>query len=323
MTPNEAIKLLINHMQLAIIGQDKVIERMVLVLLSNGNLLLEGLPGLAKTRAINSMAKAMDAGLSRIQFTPDLLPSDITGTEILYSEDNKNEFRFQQGPIFNNLILADEINRAPAKVQAALLEAMQERQVTVAGKTHKLPDLFLVMATQNPIEQEGTYPLPEAQMDRFLLHVLMTYPDKDAEVKVLQLVRGEEKPPEKGSAEKNKIPQDLIFKARDEVSGIHLSESIERYIVDLIDATRNPGKYGDKLEQWLDYGSSPRGTIALDRVSRAYAWLNEKDFVSPEDIRAVVHDALRHRIILSYEATAGGIRPDDVIDELLKQVATS
>jgi len=323
MTSHEAIKHLIARMQASIIGQDKVVERMVLVLLSTGNLLLEGLPGLAKTRAINSMAQTMEAGLSRIQFTPDLLPSDITGTEILFTDGGKNEFRFQEGPIFNNLILADEINRAPAKVQAALLEAMQERQVTVAGKTHKLPELFMVMATQNPIEQEGTYPLPEAQMDRFLLHVLMTYPDTESETKVLRLVRGEEHPAKQDKAEEVKVEQELIFEARKQVSKIHMSESIEKYIVQLIDCSRNPEKYNEKLAKWLDFGSSPRGTIALDKVSRAHAWLNERDFVSPEDVRAIIHDVLRHRLILSYEATADGVKPDDVIDEILKQVAVA
>jgi MoxR-like ATPase len=323
MSSHQSISQLIKSMQASIIGQEKVIERMVLVLLSNGNLLLEGLPGLAKTRAINSMAKTMDAGLSRIQFTPDLLPSDITGTEILFTEGGKNEFRFQEGPIFNNLILADEINRAPAKVQSALLEAMQERQVTVGGKTHKLPKLFMVMATQNPIEQEGTYPLPEAQMDRFLLHVVMGYPDIDSETKVLKLVREEEHPEAKPETKQDKIHQEVVFNARKEVSEIYMSEAIEKYIVQLIDCTRYPAKYSKDLNRWLDYGSSPRGTIALDRVSRAHAWLNEQNFVSPEDIRAVMHDVLRHRIILSYEATADGITADKVIDEILHQVPVS
>jgi MoxR-like ATPase len=320
MTPLQSIQKLINQMQTSIIGQQNVIERMILTLLAEGNLLLEGLPGLAKTRAITSMAKSMDAGLSRIQFTPDLLPSDITGTEILHMDGGKQIFQFQEGPIFNNLILADEINRAPAKVQAALLEAMQERQVTAAGKTRKLPDLFMVMATQNPIEQEGTYPLPEAQMDRFLLHVMVTYPDMEAEAKVLRLVRSEEQPKEKSKEKALKVTQDSIFAARKEVSSIHMSENIEKYIVQLIDGTRFPEKYSEDLSKWIDYGSSPRGTIALDRVSRAHAWLNERDFVGPEDIRAVIHDVLRHRIIPSYEATADGINADAIIDELLKFV---
>jgi MoxR-like ATPase len=324
MTPLQSIKELISQMQASIIGQQNVIERMVLTLLAEGNLLLEGLPGLAKTRAITSMAKSMDAGLSRIQFTPDLLPSDITGTEILHMDAGKQIFQFQEGPIFNNLILADEINRAPAKVQAALLEAMQERQVTAAGKTRKLPDLFMVMATQNPIEQEGTYPLPEAQMDRFLLHVKVSYPDIESEIQVLRLVRGEENQSEKSTKEKkDKITQEMIFKARKEISKIHLAENIETYIVHLIDCTRNPTKYSEELTKWIDYGSSPRGTIALDKVSRAHAWLNERDFVSPEDIRAIIHDVLRHRIIPSYEATADGINADTIIDELLKLVPVS
>lgn len=320
MTPHQAVKELIRQMQTSIIGQQNVIERIVLTLLAEGNLLLEGLPGLAKTRAINSLAKSLDAGLSRIQFTPDLLPSDITGTEILHMDAGKQVFHFQEGPVFNNLILADEINRAPAKVQAALLEAMQERQVTAAGKTRKLPDLFMVMATQNPIEQEGTYPLPEAQMDRFLLHVTVSYPDVESEVKVLRLVRGEESAHKSDTKETKKLPQDIVFKAREEVGKVHLSGSLETYIVQLIDCTRFPEKYDKGLAKWIDYGSSPRGTIALDRVSRAHAWLYERDFVSPEDIRAIIHDVLRHRIILSYEATAEGKTSDDIIDEVLKIV---
>jgi len=323
MTPLQSIQKLINQMQTSIIGQQNVIERMILTLLAEGNLLLEGLPGLAKTRAITSMAKSMDAGLSRIQFTPDLLPSDITGTEILHMDGGKQVFQFQEGPIFNNLILADEINRAPAKVQAALLEAMQERQVTAAGKTRKLPELFMVMATQNPIEQEGTYPLPEAQMDRFLLHVIVSYPDMESEAKVLRLVRSEEQPKEKSKGPDLKVSQEAIFEARKAVSAIHMSESIENYIVQLIDATRFPEKFSKELAIWIDYGSSPRGTISLDRVSRAHAWLNERDFVGPEDIRAIIHDVLRHRIIPSYEATADGINTDKIIDELLKLVPVS
>jgi len=303
----------------SIIGQDKLVERILIVLLANGNLLLEGLPGLAKTRAVKSLAKEINAGLSRIQFTPDLLPSDITGSEI-YQPELEEKFLFQAGPIFSNLILADEINRAPAKVQAALLEAMEERQVSVAGKTHKMEPLFMVLATQNPIEQEGTYPLPEAQMDRFLMKVLIDYPDSNSEVKIMRLVREETK---NGSAGKMEEPmaQDIIFQARKEIQNVKVSEAAEKYIVDLIFASRYPEKYSEQLAAWIDFGASPRGSIALDKCSRVLAWMNDRDYVEPDDIRAVIHDVLRHRIILSYEANAEGIRPDEVIDEMLKLVA--
>ena len=293
-----------------------------MIMLADGNLLLEGLPGLAKTRAINSMAKNLDAGLSRIQFTPDLLPSDITGTEV-YQPESEEKFVFQPGPIFNNLILADEINRAPAKVQSALLEAMQERQVTVAGTTHKLDPLFMVMATQNPIEQEGTYPLPEAQMDRFLMHVVVNYPDTDSEIKMLDLVRGEEDSAPKKKKKAETISRDFVFAARKEIHGIHLSESIQKYIVDLVNATRYPEKYTEDLGSWIDYGASPRASIAIDKCSRVNAWMNERDFVGPDDVRAVAHDILRHRIVQSYEATAEGLTKDKIIDELLKLVAVA
>ncbi len=319
-TALKAVNELKEKMGLSIIGQEKIIERILMVLLAEGNLLLEGLPGLAKTRAITSLSKNLDAGLSRIQFTPDLLPSDITGTEV-YQPEAEEKFIFQPGPVFNNLILADEINRAPAKVQAALLEAMQEHQVTVAGKTHKLPELFMVMATQNPIEQEGTYPLPEAQMDRFLLHVMVQYPDTESEKKVLRLVRGEENAAQKKHAKVKTIPQQTIFKAREEINQVHVSENIEQYIVDLINATRFPGKYSEQLDTWLDYGASPRGSLALEKCGRVNAWMNGKDFVAPDDIRAVIHDVLRHRIVPSYEANADGIGKGEIIDELLKLVA--
>ena len=279
------------------------------------------MPGLAKTRAISSLAKNLDCGLSRIQFTPDLLPSDITGTEV-YQPESEEKFIFQPGPIFNNLILADEINRAPAKVQSALLEAMEERQVTVAGSTHKMEPLFMVMATQNPVEQEGTYPLPEAQMDRFLMHVVVHYPDPASEVKVLDLVRGETS----GSAKKEAaaaLPQDVIFQARKEIDGIHISDSIKQYIVDIVNATRNPVNYTEELAKWIDYGASPRASIAMDKSSRVHAWMNDKDFVDPENVRAVAHDILRHRIVASYEANAEGVTKDQIIDELLKQVAVA
>ena len=321
MTAREQIAILRDQMNQSVIGQNHVVERILTTLLADGNLLLEGMPGLAKTRAIKSLSKNLEVDLSRIQFTPDLLPSDVTGTEV-YQPDAEESFIFKQGPIFSNLVLADEINRAPAKVQAALLEAMEERQVTVAGKSYKLPPLFMVMATQNPIEQEGTYPLPEAQMDRFIMHVIVDYPDKDSEVEVLRLVRGESKGGTKpGSGEK--IGQDAVMNAREEISNVRIAESVERYIVDIIDGTRNPGKYSKELDGWLDYGASPRGGIALDKCSRVMAWLDERDYVTPEDVQVVVHDCLRHRIVPSYEANAEGVGKNMILDELLKLVATS
>lgn len=322
----EFIQILKEKVSRSIIGQEQVIERLVIALLANGNVLMEGLPGLAKTRAIKSLAKNLESVFSRIQFTPDLLPSDVTGTEVYYSEGGKGMFKFQPGPIFGNLILADEINRAPAKVQAALLEAMEERQVTVAGTTHKLPDLFMVMATQNPIEQEGTYPLPEAQMDRFLMHVKITYPDEASEQKILRLVRGEEgrksgKVAELKSGKVEKISQKVIFNAREEILNITMADAVEKYIVSIINATRYPEKYNESLKKWIHVGASPRGSIALDKTSRVHAWLNGQDYVTPDNIRAVIHDCLRHRIMLSYEANAEGIITDDVIREIVKLVA--
>lgn len=317
MTAIESILFLKKNMSTSIIGQETLIDRLILVLLADGNMLLEGLPGLAKTRAIKSLASELDCGLSRIQFTPDLLPSDITGTEI-YQPESKDKFVFQQGPIFSNLILADEINRSPAKVQSALLEAMEERQVSVAGKTYKMEPLFMVMATQNPVEQEGTYPLPEAQMDRFLMHVMIDYPDDDSELKILRLNREEQTRKEK--KEKKLNPQ-VIFDARAEIEKVTISEHMEKYIVDIVSATRYPKKYSEELDNWIDFGASPRGSIAIDRSCRTHAWMNGKTFVNPDNIRAVVHDCLRHRLILSYEANADGITTDHVIDEILKQVA--
>ncbi|MDN3642035.1 AAA family ATPase [Lutimonas halocynthiae] len=317
MTPHESILHLQNKMSVSIIGQSNLIERLILVLLANGNMLLEGLPGLAKTRAIKSLAKELDCGLSRIQFTPDLLPSDITGTEI-YQPEAKEKFIFQEGPIFSNLILADEINRSPAKVQSALLEAMEERQVSVAGKTYKMEPLFMVMATQNPVEQEGTYPLPEAQMDRFLMHVMIDYPDDASELKIMRLNREEQS---KEKKEEKRLSPTIIFDARKEIEKIPISETMEKYIVDIISATRYPEKYTEELRNWIDFGASPRGSIAIDRASRTHAWMHGNDHVSPDNIRAVVHDCLRHRLILSYEANADGITADKVIDEILQQVA--
>ena len=307
----------------AIVGQEGMIERLLLGLLSNGHLLVEGLPGLAKTRAIKSMAKNLDAELSRIQFTPDLLPADITGSEIYFSDGTKGEFRFQEGPIFANLILADEVNRAPAKVQSALLEAMEERQVTIGGKRHTLPDLFLVMATQNPIEQEGTYPLPEAQLDRFLMHIQVDYPDAASEADIMRLVRSEEIHAKSNNHATDKLAQDSVFAARQEISAITVSEAIENYIVALVMATRYPDKVDKDLAKWLQVGVSPRGVIGLDKVSRAHAWLNGRDFVTPDDVQATVHDVFRHRLVLSYEAHAGGTTANQVIDRIVELVAVA
>ena len=321
MSARDTILELKARMGQSLIGQEHIIERILIGLLANGNLLVEGLPGLAKTRAIKSLSKNRDAGLSRIQFTPDLLPSDITGTEVYHQVDGRGEFKFSPGPIFNNLILADEINRAPAKVQSALLEAMEERQVTTSGTTRKLPDVFLVAATQNPVEQEGTYPLPEAQMDRFLMHVLVEYTDEAGELEIIRLVRSEEQastetPPPP-------IPQQTLLDARAEIHGVHVSDAIDKYIVDLVWATRAPERYTEELGRWIDVGVSPRGGLGLDKSSRAHAWLHGRDHVTPDDVRAMVHDVFRHRLMLSYEAAAEGITANQVITELLTQVAVA
>ena len=313
-------------MQSSIIGQEAVVERIIIGLLANGNLLVEGLPGLAKTRAIKALAKNIEADFSRIQFTPDLLPSDVTGTEVYYQQDGKGEFRFERGPIFANIVLGDEINRAPAKVQAAMLEAMEERQVTVAGTTHKMPPLFMVMATQNPVEQEGTYPLPEAQMDRFLMHVNIEYTPVEDEVRIVELVRAEENAThaddsEQAAVAQERIPQQAVFDARREIGQVHVSGAIARYMADLVYATRTPEKYSEDLARWIDVGGSPRASLALDKCSRTHAWLSGRDFVDPEDVRAIVHDCLRHRLMLSYEAQGEGVRADRVIDAIVEQVA--
>ncbi|MFK7831059.1 MAG: AAA family ATPase [Congregibacter sp.] len=299
-----------------IIGQAHLIERLLIALLADGHLLVEGAPGLAKTRAIKSLGDALEGSFHRIQFTPDLLPGDITGTEIYRPQ--QASFHFQQGPVFSNLVLADEINRAPAKVQSALLEAMAERQVSVGSQSYTLPELFLVMATQNPIEQEGTYPLPEAQLDRFLLHVKVGYPDADAERKILQLTRSEAA--SKTPLAAPQLSQESVFAARIEALGMHMAPAVEEYIVQLVIATRDPAPYSSDLAHWLDYGGSPRATIALDRCSRAHAWLHGRDFVSPDDVQAVAPDVLRHRLLLSFEAEAAGIQTDQVIDEFLRIV---
>ena len=313
-------------MQQSIIGQEDVVERIIIGLLANGNLLVEGLPGLAKTRAIKALASNIEADFSRIQFTPDLLPSDVTGTEVYYQKDGEGEFRFEPGPIFANIVLGDEINRAPAKVQAAMLEAMEERQVTVAGTTHKMPPLFMVMATQNPVEQEGTYPLPEAQMDRFLMHVNIEYTPVEDEVRIVELVRGEEIATNKDNSQQSseaaeRIPQQAVFDARREIGQVKVSPAIARYMADLVYATRTPEKYSEDLARWIDVGGSPRASLALDKCSRTHAWLSGRDFVDPEDVRAIVHDCLRHRLMLSYEAQGEGVRADQVVDAIVEHVA--
>ena len=321
MTPYDSIKLLQQKMNASIIGQENIVERLIIGLLANGNLLVEGLPGLAKTRAVRGMADAIESTFSRIQFTPDLLPSDVTGSENMYEENGEYKFRFEEGPIFGNIILADEINRAPAKVQAAMLEAMEERQVTVAGKTHKMPKLFIVMATQNPVEQEGTYPLPEAQKDRFLMHVNITYPDKASEIEVIRLVRGEKSGKKSDETDDTLISQEMIFAARDEIANVKSSEIVEQYIVDLIFATRYPEKYDEKLASYIDIGVSPRASLGLDQCSRVYAWLQGRDHTTPEDVRAVLHDVFRHRITPSYEAQSERVSNDEITDIILGLVA--
>ena len=320
MTAHNQILDLKKRIGAAVIGQEAVVEQLLVALLANGHLLMEGLPGLAKTRTIKTLAKNLESQFSRIQFTPDLLPSDITGTEIYTGEGAGGKFVFQQGPVFGNLILADEINRAPAKAQAALLEAMEERQVTVAGTTHKLPELFLVLATQNPIEQEGTYPLPEAQMDRFLLHVFVGYSNDDDERKILRLVRGEDAGT--APASNGQIPGQVVLDARKEVLAVQVAETVEKYMVAIIAATRRPGDFKEsKIADWIKIGASPRGTLALDRAARAHAWLESRDTATPDDVKAVAHACLRHRLMLSYEAEAEGLTKDAVLDEVLKLVA--
>lgn len=305
-----------NTLNQTIVGQPHLIERMLIALLSDGHLLVEGPPGLAKTKAIKTLAQQLEGRFHRIQFTPDLLPSDITGTDIYRPETGS--FEFQAGPIFHNLILADEINRAPAKVQSALLEAMGEGQVSVGKQTVAMEKLFMVMATQNPIEQEGTYPLPEAQLDRFMLHVNIDYPDHKSERLILDLVENEAR--ETHQTAWPKIQQTALFKARDEILSLHMAEAVKTYIVELVMATRQPQNYSEELAQHIAYGVSPRATLALSRGARAYAWLQGKDFVSPDDVQAVVHDVFRHRLLLSFEAEAAGKKVDHVVDDILQWV---
>jgi MoxR-like ATPase len=313
---NADVKNLQDWLSSQVIGQSHLVQRLIIALLADGHLLVEGAPGLAKTRAVKSLSDGLEGSFQRIQFTPDLLPGDVTGTEIYRPQEAS--FHFQRGPIFHNLVLADEINRAPAKVQSALLEAMAERQVSVGSDTYDLPQLFLVMATQNPIEQEGTYPLPEAQLDRFLLHVNVDYPNAAAESEILRLTRAE------ASAEAAPAPtplgQESIFNARREILALHMADAVEQYLVQLVIATREPGNYSEQLSTWIEYGGSPRATIALDRCARAHAWLAGRDYVGPDDVQAVAADVLRHRLLLSFEAEANGVTTDQVIRELLALV---
>ena len=312
-------EILQNYLESQIIGQQELVKQLMIALLADGHILVEGPPGLAKTRAVKSLADCVEGDFHRIQFTPDLLPADLTGTDIFRPETG--EFTFQSGPIFNSLILADEINRAPAKVQAAMLEAMAEKQVTAGRKTYALPDLFLVMATQNPIEQEGTYPLPEAQLDRFLLHLEVAYPDMESELEILRLNRGEAQGNQPVQPEP--ISQQTIFEARQEVLKIHMADTIEQYIIRLVIATRQPKQYSDQLDQWLDMGVSPRATIALDRCARAHAWLAGRDYVTPQDVQAMAFPVLRHRLLRSYHAQAEGVTANQVIAHLISLVGSA
>ncbi len=319
MNEKQSIQQLITFLQSRIIGQPDLVEKLIIALLADGHLLVEGAPGLAKTRAIKELARGVEGDFHRLQFTPDLLPADLTGTDIFRPQTGT--FEFQKGPIFHNLILADEINRAPAKVQSALLEAMAERQVTVGGSSYKLPPLFLVMATQNPIEQEGTYPLPEAQLDRFLMHVVVDYPDATAEAKILKLSRAESHHDASIAPPEQELSIESLFKARDQILDLFMANEVEDYIVQLVMATRHPEKYDADLARWIDFGGSPRATIALDRCARAHAWLSDQEFVTPENVQKIAKDVLRHRILLTYEAEAEGITSDHVIEKLIQLVA--
>ncbi len=312
----ELLKNLEDWLGQQIVGQQDLIHKLMLALLADGHLLVEGAPGLAKTRAIKEMAEGIEGSFHRIQFTPDLLPGDITGTDIFRPQTGA--FEFQQGPIFNNLVLADEINRAPAKVQSALLEAMAERQVSIGSQTYELPQLFLVMATQNPIEQEGTYPLPEAQLDRFLMHVKVSYPDAEAERAILRLARNEASGERMHPA--STLSQNDIFAARQAVLGIHMAPAVEEYIVQLVLGTRDPERFDSEVAGWLEFGASPRATIALDRCARANAWIAGRDYVNPDDVQSVALDCLRHRLIVSFEAEAAGVTSDHVIERLIERV---
>jgi MoxR-like ATPase len=314
----DAVRYLKDYLTSQVVGQDRLVERLLVALLADGHLLVEGPPGLAKTRAIKALAHALEADFQRVQFTPDLLPADLTGSEIYRPEEGT--FRFQRGPLFRNLILADEINRAPAKVQSALLEAMAERQISVGTASYSLPRLFLVMATQNPIEQEGTYPLPEAQLDRFLLHTEVDYPDRATTLKIMKLARREAITQRELPPPEHRLSQETILAARRAVLALTLSDPVAEYIAALVDATRRPDVYSTNLREWLRWGASPRAAIAMERGARALAWLDGRDFVTPEDVQAIAPDALRHRLLLDYSAQARGMTADACIDELLGKV---
>jgi len=320
-TPNKtAVQKLKTYISEKIIGQETLVERLLLALLTDGHLLVEGAPGLAKTRAIKVLSEGVQCDFHRVQFTPDLLPADLTGTDIYKPQEGS--FKFQQGPLFHNLVLADEINRSPAKVQSALLEAMGERQITVGSHTYQLPALFMVMATQNPIEQEGTYPLPEAQLDRFLMHVKIDYPEAVHEKSILHLARTEAADSKRElNVDFEPLSQEIIFGARQEILALYMADNVEDYLLQIVLATRKAQNYGEDLARWVQYGASPRATIALDRCARAHAWLGGRDYVSPEDVQAIAYDVLRHRIILNYEAEAEGITPDKFINALITRIA--
>ncbi|MGB5490201.1 MAG: MoxR family ATPase [Woeseiaceae bacterium] len=319
MTVAEQFQKLEAHASRLIIGQAHLINRMLIALLCDGHLLVEGAPGLAKTRAIKVLSESIEGDFHRLQFTPDLLPADLTGTDIYRPQEGTFEFR--KGPLFHNLILADEINRAPAKVQSALLEAMEERQISVGAKSYPLDDLFMVMATQNPIEQEGTYPLPEAQLDRFLLHVQVGYPTIEDERRILVLNRDEAKQGERDPFQPPELlAKASVMQARQEILGLHLAPELEEYIVNVVVATRNPGGVDEALDGQVLYGASPRASMGIDRASRAHAWLAGRDFVGPEDIQAVAPDVLRHRLVLSFEAEADGVDADSIIKGVLDGV---
>ena len=310
------VRQLREYLQTRVLGQPELVDRLLIALLADGHLLVEGAPGLAKTTAIKELAAGLEADFQRLQFTPDLLPGDLTGTEVYRPQSG--EFHFQPGPLFHHLILADEINRAPAKVQSALLEAMAERQITVGSTTYPLGDPFLVMATQNPIEQEGTYPLPEAQLDRFLMYVRIGYPAADTERAILELARRSER--QASVPAPVQVTRAQLFAARDEVRRLHMAPAVEEYLIQLVLATRTPGAYAAELERWVSFGASPRATIALDRCARAHAWLRGNDYVSPADVQAVAADVLRHRVLVSYEAEAEGVTADRIVATLLAQV---
>lgn len=317
-TARSAFRDLLDYLESRVIGQRALVERLLIALLSGGHVLVEGAPGLAKTRAIKALAGGLEADFHRVQFTPDLLPADLTGSDVYRPADGS--FQFQPGPIFHNLLLADEINRAPAKVQSALLEAMGEGQVTVGARSYPLPPLFLVMATQNPIEQEGTYPLPEAQLDRFLFHLLVDYPAREASRQILRLVRQEGRGDNGPQENPTCLAQSTVFSARGELLQLHLADVVEEYIIELIEASRNPADYGPELADWISWGASPRGAIGLERAARGHAWLAGRDFVTPEDVQSMAPDVLRHRILLNFEAEADGITPQRLIEELLNRV---